>query len=42
MIRKNKGTLLDSSKEIGLDINTKKIKYTFMSCHWNAGHNQNS
>jgi len=40
-IKKNIETLLGTSKEVGLEINTEKTKYMFMFCHWNAGQNQN-
>jgi hypothetical protein len=28
---------LDASKEIGLEVNSEKTKYIFMSCHQTAG-----
>jgi hypothetical protein len=37
-IKKNAEALLDASKEIGLEVNSEKTKYTFMSCHQTAGH----
>jgi hypothetical protein len=38
-IKKNKQTLIDASKEVGLEVNAEKTKYTFLSCHQNAGQN---
>jgi hypothetical protein len=39
-IHKNVGTLIDSSKEVDLEVNTKKTKYMFLlSHHQNAGQN---
>jgi hypothetical protein len=40
-IKKNTETLTDSSKEAGLEVNTEKIKYMFLSRHQNAGQNHN-
>jgi hypothetical protein len=37
IIKKNAETLLDASKEIGLEVNSKKTKYMFMSRHQTAG-----
>jgi hypothetical protein len=37
IIKKNAETLLDSSKEIGLEVNSEKTKYMFMSRHQTAG-----
>jgi hypothetical protein len=34
-------TLLDTSKEVGLEVSTKKNKYMFMFHHQNAGQNHN-
>jgi hypothetical protein len=36
-IKKNAKTLLDASKEIGLEVNSEKTKYMFMSRHQTAG-----
>jgi hypothetical protein len=33
-------TLIDASKEAGLEINVEKTKYMLLSRHWNAGQNQ--
>jgi hypothetical protein len=33
IIKKNTESLLDSSKKVGLEVNMKKTKYIFMSCH---------
>jgi sorting nexin-29 len=40
-IKENKETVLEVSREIGLDINAEKTKYTIMSRHPNSGQNQN-
>jgi hypothetical protein len=36
-IKKNMETLIDASKEVGLEINTEKTKYKLLSHHQNAG-----
>jgi hypothetical protein len=36
-IKKNMETLFDDSKEVGLEVNTEKIKYMLLSRHQNAG-----
>jgi hypothetical protein len=36
-IKKNAEALLDDSKEIGLEVNSEKSKYMFMSHHQTAG-----
>jgi hypothetical protein len=36
-IKKNPEALLEASREVGLEVNTKKTKYMFMSHHQNAG-----
>jgi hypothetical protein len=36
-VKKNAEALLDASKEIGLEVNSEKTKYMFMSCHQTAG-----
>jgi hypothetical protein len=36
-IKKNTNALLDASKEIGLQVNSEKTKYMFMSHHQTAG-----
>jgi hypothetical protein len=38
-IKKNKQTLIDASKETGLEVNTEKTKYMSFSRHQNAGQN---
>jgi hypothetical protein len=38
-IEKNTRTLTDASKEVGLEVNTEKIKYMLLSHHKNAGQN---
>jgi hypothetical protein len=39
-IKKNKQTLIDASKEVGLEVNTEKTKYMLLSRHQNAGQDQ--
>jgi hypothetical protein len=36
-IQKNMETLIDASKEVGLEVNTEKTKYMLLSHHQNAG-----
>jgi hypothetical protein len=36
-IKRNTETLIDTSKEVGLEVNTKKTKYMLLSRHQNAG-----
>jgi hypothetical protein len=36
-IKKNTETLIDASKEVGLEINVEKIKYMLLSRHQNVG-----
>jgi hypothetical protein len=38
-IQKNTQTLIDTSKEVGLEVNTEKTKYMLLSCHQIAGQN---
>jgi hypothetical protein len=38
-IKKNTETLIDASKEVGLEVNTEKTKYMLLSHHQNAGQN---
>jgi hypothetical protein len=38
-IKKNTETLIDASKELGLEINVERTKYMLLSPHWNAGQN---
>jgi hypothetical protein len=40
-IKENSETLLEASKDIGLEINAEKTKYMIMSHHLNSGLNQN-
>jgi hypothetical protein len=35
-IKKNTQTLIDASKEVGLEINLEKTKYILLSCHQNV------
>jgi hypothetical protein len=39
-INKNTETLIDPSKEVGLEVNVKKTKYMLVSWDQNAGQNQ--
>jgi hypothetical protein len=38
-VKKNTETLIDASKEVGLEVNTEKTKYMLLSRHQNAGQN---
>jgi hypothetical protein len=38
-IRKSAETLIDASREIGLEINVEKTKYMLLARHQNAGQN---
>jgi hypothetical protein len=38
-IKKNTQTLIDASKEVGLEVNTEKAKYMLLSRHQNAEQN---
>jgi hypothetical protein len=38
-IKKNTKTLIDASKEVGLEVNTEGTKYMLLCCHQNAGQN---
>jgi hypothetical protein len=38
-IKKNTETLIDASKEVGLEINVEKTKYMLLSRNHNAGQN---
>jgi hypothetical protein len=40
-IKKNTETLIDASKEVGLEVNAEKTKYMLLSRHENAGQNHN-
>jgi hypothetical protein len=40
-IKENSETLLEASRDIGLEINTEKTKYMIMSRHLNSVQNQN-
>jgi hypothetical protein len=40
-IKKNKETLIDASKEVGLEINIEKTKQMLLSCHQIVGQNRN-
>jgi hypothetical protein len=38
-IKRNTHTLIDASKEVGLELNTEKTKYMLLFRHQNAGQN---
>jgi hypothetical protein len=38
-IKRNTQTLIDDSKDIGLDVNTEKTKYMLLSCYQKEGQN---
>jgi len=40
-IKENSETLLEASRDIGLEINAEKTKYMIMSRHPNSGQNRN-
>jgi hypothetical protein len=40
-MKENSETLLEASRDIGLEINAEKTKYIIMSLHPNSGQNQN-
>jgi len=40
-VKKNTECLLETSREVGLEVNTQKTKYMVMSRHKNAGQNHN-
>jgi hypothetical protein len=40
-IKENTETLLEASRDIGLEINAEEMKYMIMSHHLNSGQNQN-
>jgi hypothetical protein len=39
-VKKNTETLIDASKEVGLEINVVKTKYMLLSRHQNVGRNR--
>jgi hypothetical protein len=39
-VKKNTETLIDASKEVGLEISVEKTEYMLPSCHVNVGQNQ--
>jgi uncharacterized protein YoxC len=41
VVKKRTETLIDASKEVGLDVNAKKTKYMLLSHHQNVGQNHN-
>jgi hypothetical protein len=40
-VKENIESFIEASRDIGLEINAKKMKYMIMSCHQNSGQNQN-
>jgi hypothetical protein len=40
-VKKNTATLIDASKEVGLEVNAEKTKYMLLSRHQNSGQNYN-
>jgi hypothetical protein len=40
-IKKNTGTLIDATKEVGLEVNAVKTEYLLLSRHLKAGQNHN-
>jgi hypothetical protein len=40
-IKENTESLLEASRDVGLEINADESKYMIMSCHLNSGQNQN-
>jgi hypothetical protein len=40
IIKKNTETVIDTSKEVGLEMNLEKTKYMLLSRHQNAGQNR--
>jgi hypothetical protein len=40
-IKENTESLLEASRDVGLEINAEKTRYMIMSCHPNSGQNQN-
>jgi hypothetical protein len=40
-VKKNKETLIDASKEVGIEINEEKTKYMLVSRHQNVGRIRN-
>jgi hypothetical protein len=40
-MRENTETLIEASRDVGLEINAEKTKHTIMPCHRNSGQNQN-
>jgi hypothetical protein len=41
-IKKNTETLIDASKEVGLEMNVEKTKYMLLSRHQNIGQNRDT
>jgi hypothetical protein len=41
-IKRSTHTLIDASKEVGLEVNTEKTKYMLLSRHQNAGQNHDT
>jgi hypothetical protein len=41
-IKRNTVTLIDASKEVGLELNVEKVKYMLLSRHQNVGQNRDT
>jgi hypothetical protein len=39
--KNNTEVIIDTSKEVGLEVNAEKTKYILMSHYWNAGQSRN-
>jgi hypothetical protein len=42
MPKRKTETLIDASKEVGIEVNTEKTKCMLLSCHQNAGQNHDT
>jgi hypothetical protein len=40
-MKNNTETVIDASKEVGLEVNAEQTKCMLLSCHQNAGQNHN-
>jgi hypothetical protein len=41
-MKKNTRTLIDASKDVGLEVNIEETRYVLLSRHQNAGQNQDT